>query len=367
VQGGTFAAETTTTSLGNPANTLTVAAGATFQMFNSLAAFDKVFLLTGNGVTNTINVSSGTANSLAGPITITGPCRVNITAANALTILNVIGGTGSLTKTSTGTLTLQNTLSYTGDTTVSGGSLIVGANAFLTNSPVITVGAGALLDVTTLASGPTLALINGQTLAGHGNINGSVTVGAGAIISPGTSAGMLTITNDVVLQGTTLMELNKAANTNDRIRSVLGNITYGGTLMVTNIGGTLTGGESFKLFDAPAGTYLSSFGSIQLPPLGPGLSWNTSQLSVNGTISVAGTLVQPVINSVSQSGGNFTFSGTGGVPNGQYVVITSTNVTLSLGSWSALATNSFNGAGAFSFTTPIDANATSRFFTIRLP
>src|SRR5262249_26331760 len=41
---GTFSAETTTSSLGNPAGMLTVAAGATFQLFGAATAFDKVFV-----------------------------------------------------------------------------------------------------------------------------------------------------------------------------------------------------------------------------------------------------------------------------------------------------------------------------------
>lgn len=367
VQSGIFSVETTTSSLGNPANNFSLTAGATFQMFNHQVALDKVFLLNGDGVVNTVNVSSGTLNTLSGPITLSGGCIVNITAANALAINGLIGGSGSLTKSSTGTLTLANTLSYAGNTTLSGGTMVLVGPAELTNSPTITLGAGTLLDVTGLSSGPTLALISGQTLQGHGTINGALTVAAGAVVAPGTSAGQLTATNDVSLAGIALMEINKAANTNDRIRSILGSITYGGTLTVTNISGTLTGGESFKLFDSLIASYLGSFTTIQLPPLGPGLSWNTSQLAVTGNISVTGTLVPPTISNTSSSGSNLTFSGTGGVPNGPYVVVTSTNVTLPVINWTPLATNSFDNLGAFSFTTAIDPNTASRFYRLMLP
>jgi hypothetical protein len=221
--------------------------------------------------------------------------------------------------------------------------------------------------VTGLCSGPTLALISGQTLQGHGTINGSLSVAAGATVAPGTSAGQLTVTNDVTIAGQALMEINKAANTNDRIRSILGSITYGGTLTVTNIGGTLVGGESFKLFDSFIASYLGSFTTIQLPPLGPGLSWNTSQLAVTGSISVTGTLVPPAISSTGTSGGNLIFSGTGGVPSGPYVVVTSTNVALPVINWTRLSTNAFDNLGAFSFSTAIDPNTASRFYRLLLP
>ena len=35
--------------------------------------------------------------------------------------------------------------------------------------------------------------------------------------------------------------------------------------------------------------------------------------------------------------------------------------------WTRISTNSFNGAGAFTFTTPIDANAIGRFYRLLLP
>ena len=55
--------------------------------------------------------------------------------------------------------------------------------------------------------------------------------------------------------------------------------------MVTNLGGTLAAGDSFRLFSA--NSYGGHFASASLPPLVPGLYWDSSQLAVNGTVRVA--------------------------------------------------------------------------------
>ena len=365
VQAGTFSIETTTSSLGNPLNTLTLSPGATFQMFNHQVALDKVFLLSGNGAANTINVSSGVFNSIVGPVTLSGGCIVNITAANVLSMSGAIGGSGSLTKTTTGTLNLSGLLSYTGSTTVNGGALVVNQAADLTNSPVITLAAGTLLDVTGLFTGPTLHLVSGQRLQGNGNINGGLIVDAGATVAPGVAAGTLTVTNDISLSGVTLMDLHPAMNTNDLLRSITGTITYGGTLTITNIGGLLANGASFKLFNASS--YLGSFSSIQLPGLGVGQSWNTSQLNITGTISVVGSAAPPTISSVVSSGSNLTISGTGGVTNGFYSVVTSTNVAAALATWTVAGSGQFDGNGHFNIDVPVDTQTPQRFFVIRMP
>jgi hypothetical protein len=238
--------------------------------------------------------------------------------------------------------------------------------SLLTNSPVINLATGTLLDVTGLP-GSTLVLISGQLLTGNGTINGGLTVGGGAAVAPGASPGILTVTNEVVLAGTTFMEINRLAGTNDLLRSISGSITYGGSLVVTNLAGTIKGGDVFKLFDSGLNSYLSSFSAIQMPGLGVGLSWNTSQLAVNGTVSVVGTLIPPAIDSFGQSGGNLTIAGDGGVTNGTYWLVSSTNVAAAIATWLPVSTNSFDGNGNFSVTTPIAPGTPARFFRVRLP
>ncbi|TAK98313.1 MAG: hypothetical protein EPO07_12180, partial [Verrucomicrobia bacterium] len=269
----------------------------------------------------------------------------NITFVEPLQHDSTLGVTpdGGLNKTGAGTLTLAAANTYTGNSTVNNGTLLVSGS--LTASPVI--------------------VNSGGTLMGNGNCGSTITVNAGGTVAPGASVGVLTATNNISLGGTTFMEISVTANTNDLLRSISGSITYGGTLSVTNLGGLLTNGMSFKLFNGSS--YLSSFGTLQLPGLGAGQSWNTSQLGTSGTISVVGSPGAPAITSATPSGGNLIISGGNGVTNGTYQVVTSTVVNTPLSSWTVLGSGQFDGNGNFSVQVTIDAATPQRFFAIRMP
>ena len=60
--------------------------------------------------------------------------------------------------------------------------------------------------------------------------------------------------------------------------------------MVTNVSGTFTGGETFKLVNAAV--YSGAFSTVTLPALGPNLVWNTNQLNTAGIINVVNTAPQ---------------------------------------------------------------------------
>jgi len=242
-------------------------------------------------------------------------------------------------------LTLTTLCGYTGPTAISNGTLLL---------------SGTL-------SGSAVTVASGGTLAGNGNCGSTLSVLAGGTVSPGTSAGTLTVTNGVTLAGNALMEVHPALALNDLLRSINGNVTYGGTLTVTNIGGLFTNGSSFKLFNSGGGSYPGSFSPITLPGLSAGQSWNTSQLSVNGTISVVGSPAPPFISGVSASGGNLFISGGGGVTNGTYQLVATTNIVLGLTNWTLVGNGNFDGNGNFSTFVPINPATPQRFFAVRMP
>ncbi len=368
VQGGIFSVETTTTTLGNPLGSVVVSPGATLQFFGTTTPWDKVFVLNGNGLVAAVNVGNGTANNISSGISLNGGCIFNTAGGTALSLGGTLSGGGSLIKSGAGSLTLNGVNAYAGDTTVNGGVLIlIGAASLPTTPTVITVGDGAVLDVTPLTGGPTLTLASGQTLQGNGSINGSVSSPVGSTVAPGLSIGLLNVTNNVTLQGTTTMELNASANTNDAIRSVTGTISYGGTLNLVNIGGPIPGGSNFKLFDATG--YLNSFTSLNPPSPGPGQTWDTSTLNTDGTLRVIGNpqaASRPVIVSTIRIGTDLVVSGTNGASSGQYYVLEGTNVTQPLSSWQPIATNNFSN-GNFSFTNTVDVNLPQRFYLLQVP
>lgn len=211
----------------------------------------------------TISTSNG-ATSDSKPIAIASGKTLTVSTAEVggagvYTMSGVISGAGGgLTKAGAGTLVLTGANTYTGITTVSQGTLRLGVGGSLTSS-TIDVAAGATFDG---SAAPAINITAAQTLKGSGTVIGNVVV-AGTL-APGNSIGQLTITGDLSLAGTTAMELDRSAvPLNADLASVSGTLTYGGTLTLSNIGGSLVFGDTFNLFDAAATN--GSFASITWP------------------------------------------------------------------------------------------------------
>jgi hypothetical protein len=71
----------------------------------------------------------------------------------------------------------------------------------------------------------------------------------------------------------------------------------------------------------------------------------------------------PVIGQVALSGSDFIFSGAGGVADGTYYVLSSTNLA-GPATWTPVLTNQFDSSGGFSFTNAINPALPAQFFTI---
>jgi len=204
---------------------------------------------------------------------------------------------------------------------------------------------------------PILYLNVGQTLRGNGTVKGSVDTQFGGTVSPGTSIGTLTITNDAALFGTTVMEINRAAAQKaDKI--VAATIQLAGVLDIQNIGFNLQVGDTFDLFDG----VITDFGVFIQGP--PGVTF--SAVAADGTITVVGAPVPPQITGTSLvSGTNLVSSGTGGVGFGNYRVLASTNVAAPLATWTQVLTGMFDFDGSFSFTNVVDPANPREFFILQ--
>lgn len=358
---GTGAPGTTCTRLdgGTLAVGSDTACGAGIIRFNNAAAAfrsaDANTRTIGNLIDLAADVTLGSATSgnliFTGEIN-SGSAAKTLTISNSVTAFNgtLSGGdsANNNTKNGPGTLVLNGNATHNKPTVVNLGALVV--NGSIASTRAVTVAGGSL--------------------CGTGSITGPVTIQAAGTLSPGTntsgaSIGTLSINNTLSLAGTNLMELNKTAGTSDRVQG-LTSVTYGGVLVVSNISGTLAGGDSFKLFDA--GSYSGSFLITILPTLGSGLTWNTSGLTVDGTIRVAAAVTPvPRFSSMSLAGSTLSFSGTNGTPNHDYHVITSSNVLSPLSNWSAVLTNQFDGSGNFNFTQPVTPATPNLFYQLRVP
>lgn len=364
VQQGTLSVEQGTTGLGNPSFSAIVSNGATLQLYSLTNALNKVVVLENGGkLLYSGPVSGGVSSSVSGPVTLSGgdASVENSSTVYSLQLNNAVSGTGNFHKTGAGLVQLNGTNIHTGNTLIDSATLKLGATASLILTPNIAIANGAVLDVTALSGGFILGAT--QTLSGNGIILGNVT--ANGAVAPGTSVGQLTVSGNITLAGTTVMELTKAGLvlTND-VLSVSGALTSGGTLAVTHSGNPLVLNDSFRLFTA--GAFTGSFITLTLPPLDAGLAWDTSTIATDGWLRVVnGT--PPVIGSISLNGNEVIISGSGGTPGATYYVMATTNVALPLVFWSPLATNLFDAGGNFNFTNPVVPANAQEFFRLQVP
>ena len=141
--------------------------------------------------------------------------------------------------------------------------------------------------------------------------------------------------------------------------------TFGGTLDVVLIDGFVpAAGRVFHLINA--GARLGSFATISLPDLPGGLEWQNS-LAADGTITViAPGGSGPQFSSVVLSGLGLIFAGTGGVTNGSYVLLSSTNLATPLINWIPVSTNPFDASGNFLLTNTINPARPREFYRLEL-
>jgi autotransporter-associated beta strand protein len=350
--------------------TITVNGGNSTTKFVYLTADNSATLTSSFIVTNKGNLKSGHTNSLsaANAVALDSTSWLD-TGAKSLTIagLNDFGGTGGnvansgggtfltlggsgsyafsgsiqsvggVVKAGIGTQTLSGANAYTGPTIVSNGTLVISGS----------IDGGAVT-------------VAGGTLAGTGLVKGATTV-SGGTLAPGIGGiGTLTISNSLNLQGTLAVDISQAGATNDVITG-LTSVTYGGTLAVNNLAGTLTTADSFKLFSA--GSYNGAFAGITPTIPAAGLAWNTNTLTTDGVlrIAVAGPSGPGTItNSIVGSSLNLTW------PSGQGWRLESQTNSIATG-LSATGWGTVSGAADGSYSATIDPAKPTVFYRLVSP
>jgi fibronectin-binding autotransporter adhesin len=161
-----------------------------------------------------------------------GTRTLNLTGSNtgdntfAISLTDQSTNATSLNKAGAGTWVLTGVSTNTGSTTVSAGTLKIGATGSIANSSQITVGLAAgpaaTLDVSAVPGG--FVLNAGQKLGGSGTVVGNVTVASGATLTPGNSIGTLNVAGMTWQSGGSYnVEHNPDAPTSDLVNG-------GGTL-----------------------------------------------------------------------------------------------------------------------------------------
>jgi len=318
---------------------VSLAANATLDLSGFSQNIASLSDLGGSGgwVTNSAgtNVTLLLSNNTATTNTFTG--TINDAGGNAI----------SLIKAGTYTQVLAGSNSYSGPTTIVGGSLFV--NGLL--------GGGSL--------GGGLVTVVNSLLGGQGVINGATTINAGGILAPGASSlGALSFASSLTLNSgsETIMAVSHDLQTNSVV-NVAGAFTWGGALVIDNADAPLQGGDTFKLFSA--GSFAGSFSGVTLPAVASGLYWNTNTFPVDGTLRVV-TETPPVIGNLGLVGGKLVLAGSGGITNGTYYLLASTNLAAPLNQWTRVLTNQFDAGGNFNSTNALNTNSSQTFYLLQL-
>jgi len=311
---GIWGIEGSTSGMGNPTNALTIhgPAGGQLRFHNSAVPLNKKIVAYGNAGradgAQTIRANAGTGNTMVGlGVTLHDWVHFGHGTDDHLFIHGPITGSGSIKKTGgTGQLRLYGTNTYTGETWLDDGFIYLVDNGSIRFSSVIHIDPTEQFFANTRVD-QTLALASGQQLRGGGIVEGNLTVESGATVSPGDPNGpvtqTLTIRNpgNVIWQGTCRIEINGASA--DKVVAATNN--FGGTLDVVVNGANPVGGTVYDLFD---GVLNGTFATINLPTV-PGISWDTTQLYVNGTITAVSTVnTTPADIAVAVSGNQMTLS-----------------------------------------------------------
>jgi autotransporter-associated beta strand protein len=189
--------------------------------------------------------------SLTSPVTLTNLLTVAPATGTTFTMSGVLSGAGGITQNSAGTTLLSGNSTHTGTTTVTSGTIRLGATGTSPNSPLGTTTAG-----TTVSSGGVLDL-NGFTLATAEplTINGTGISNGGALINSGAAAsysGAVTLgsnshigtTGNITLSGVVSggFSLTKVGS---GVLIFTGVNTYSGTTTISN--GTLALGAANRI------------------------------------------------------------------------------------------------------------------------
>lgn len=272
--GGTLLGPIALTKSG--AGTLTLTADS--SLYGAVTINAGTLQLGNGGASGSLSNASSIANSgtlavnrsasLTYSRNITGNGAVVNQGSGSLTLgAGLNGVTATLANTGSGSIILNSTNNYGGNTLISSGSLILGANASITNTPSIFIGSGARLDVSALPGGLILnpsALI-AQTIYGSGVVTGSVTTVGSSAISPGTNGviGSLSISNTLTLAGGVAKFDITSLAVLDQIRVGGALALSSGTIAINVTGGPIPNG-AYTLINYPIGSLSGSINNLSV-------------------------------------------------------------------------------------------------------
>jgi len=286
------------------------------------------------GTTISVGTLTGNSTSLQGNIT--DNAALVFDQASAGTYAGVASGTGSLTKSNTGTLTLTGANTYTGGTTISAGTLQIGAGgttgslvgnisnqaALIFNRSDATTYSGVISGtgtLTKLGSG-TLALTGASTYSGVTAINagtlqaGNASAFGSGVISFGGGALQYGsgITTDFSSRFSTGAGQLYSIDTNGQSVTFASVLSSSGGALTKSGSGTLT----LNAFNTYTGGTVVNGGTLALATGGPigalvgSLTINSGATLLASTTNAFGYATGNKVNSVTINGGTLNYTGT---------------------------------------------------------
>ncbi len=278
------------------------------------------------------------------------PNKVTVNTAAGYSITgsagNAIVGSAALIKQGAGTLTISGPHRFSGGTTVTGGTLRLGANESLPDGGTVVVSSGATLDANGKTETTGALTING-TLNGGGTINASASFGpaatgavaalTGTSLSLGTGAS-LTATGAVSVTGTTT--LGDGATLTAASNALSSDVIKNGTGAGATISGPINLGGATRTYTISSGTGpdLTLGGAISnggLTKAGPGI------LLLNGASTYSGSTT--ISGGILRAGAANSFSATSDITVGAGATLDNGGFSVTTGGISGTGTIALNG------------------------
>jgi hypothetical protein len=315
----------------------------------------------------------------AAGVTFSGPWRVSsgmmtlglLGSGNLVTISGVISGAGGVVKAlnSGSPLILSGRNTYTGNTIISSGVLSLCYSGSISDSPSISIAAGAALDVSGFTNG-TFTLASGQSLTASGYGTTTNIGAATAAVLNGPAGGTVNLGSQPITLNFTPGAFNGDA-THPSLYLPQGALELNGNAFTVNNASSAPLGTGTYVLIQQAQGAISCSGTCEVNVTGAGLaSGSTAGVSVSG--GLVNLIVQntnnPPLGFVSppaydQGSGTFSVTYSGG-PGLTYTIHTATNV---VGPWSVLGTATANSNGVFQVSDTESPAAPARFYWITPP